>query len=60
MTIRVSCTKCGREAEFDIPEPLCARHWALWWTEEYGEDVSPEEREKIMEEIISEMEGTSK
>lgn len=55
MTI-ISCNKCEREADFDIPECLCARHWALWWTEEYEHDITPEEREKIMEEIISEME----
>jgi hypothetical protein len=55
MTI-ISCNKCEREAQFDIPECLCARHWALWWTEEYEHDITPDEREKIMEEIISEME----
>jgi len=55
MTTNVSCTKCEREATFDIPECLCSRHWALWWTEEYQGDITPEERETIMAEIISEM-----
>lgn len=47
----MKCTKCDKEATYDVPELLCDEHWAEWWT--VGEDgqENPEYKEEVLEQI---------
>ena len=38
------CSKCDKDATYDIPEPLCDFHWGDWFN--YGADAT--EREEIL------------
>lgn len=56
----IQCTKCDREATFDSPENFCDLHHMLWWTEDWGENITAEEltadRIQILEETWADCE----
>ena len=51
----VDCVKCGREAEYDVPEDLCSVHWAIWWG--YQLDVEDGEEHEKTEYLLEDFAG---
>lgn len=49
----MNCTKCGKVATSESPEPLCTEHWAEWWATNADHSKYEHNKNLVLEAIQS-------
>jgi len=52
------CNKCNHLATHEVPELLCAKHWAEWFALGENDNLTPEQEKEYLHDIITAMRNT--